>query len=112
MKTEQELRSALGRNVSIRRNSRGWTQEELAEKAGVSKNTISDIEKGDKFARAKTLVQLAIVFETEVYELLKPKDASPDNIVDAIAKYSGEVKEAIEDIGKSYLEKMQEQAGK
>jgi transcriptional regulator with XRE-family HTH domain len=105
MKTEQELRCTLGWNVSIRRNSRGWTQEELAEKAGVSKNTISDIEKGDKFARAKTLVQLAIVFETEVYELLKPKNVSPDNIVDAISKYSEDVKEVLDDIGKSYLKK-------
>ena len=105
MKTEQELRSTLGLNVNLRRNSRGWSQEKLAEKAGVSKNTISDIEKGDKFARAKTLVQLAIVFETEVYELLKPKDVSPDNIVDAISKYSEDVKEFLDDIGKSYLKK-------
>jgi transcriptional regulator with XRE-family HTH domain len=105
MKTEQELRAILGWNVSIRRISRNWTQEELAEKAGVSKNTISDIEKGDKFARPKTLVQLAIAFETEVYELLKPKDVSPDKIVDAIAKYSGEVREAVEDIERSYFGK-------
>jgi len=102
MKTEQELRSVLGWNVSIRRSSRGWTQEELAEKAGVTKNTISDIEKGDKFAHAKTLVQLAIVFETEVYELLKPKDASPDKIADAIARYSEEIKKAVENVEKSY----------
>jgi DNA-binding XRE family transcriptional regulator len=40
MKTEQELRNDLGWDVSIRRNSRGWTQEELAGKAGVTKNTI------------------------------------------------------------------------
>jgi XRE family transcriptional regulator, regulator of sulfur utilization len=104
MKTEQELKKTLGQNVSIRRNSRGWTQEKLAEKAGFSKNTISDIENGDKFARAKTLVQLAKVLETEVYELLKPDNISPDNTIDAIAKYSQEVREAVDKIQSVYLE--------
>jgi len=103
MKTEQELKKTLGQNVSIRRNSRGWTQEKLAEKAGVSKNTISDIESGDKFARAGTLIRLAKIFETEVYELLKPNDILPDNTADAIAKYSEEVKEAVDKIKFSYL---------
>jgi len=106
MKTEQELKNILGHNVCIRRNSRGWTQEKLAEKVGVSKNTISDIEKGDKFAHAKTLVQLAIAFETEVYELLKPKDVSPDKIVDVIARYSEEVRKAVDKIQSSYIERI------
>ena len=104
MKTEQELKKTLGQNVSVRRNSRGWTQEKLAEKAGVSKNTISDIESGDKFARAGTLIRLAKIFETEVYELLKPDNISPDKTADAIAIYSEEVREAVDKIQSAYLE--------
>ena len=103
MKTEQELKNTFGRNVSIRRNSRGWTQEKLAEKAGVSKNTISDIEKGEKFARAKTLVQLAKIFEIEVYDLLKPDNVLPDKTADAISKYSEKVKDAVDKIQSSYF---------
>ena len=106
MKTEQELRNTLGQNVRIRRCSRSWSQEKLAEKAGVSKNTITDIEKGDKFARAKTLVRLAKIFDTEVYELLKPKDTSPDKIADVIVKYSEEVRDAVNKIQSSYLGEM------
>jgi len=105
MKTEQELKNTLGLNVKNRREHKGLTQEKLAEKIGVSKNTISDIESGDKFARACTLVRLAKFFETEVYELLKPKYFSPDNTADAIALYSKEVKEAIEKVEKNYFSK-------
>ena len=103
MKTEQELKNIFGYHIKTRRKSRDWTQEVLAEKAGVSKNTISDIENGDKFARANTLIQLANVFETEVYELLKPADIPPDNTADAIAIYGEEVKEAVKNVGKSYM---------
>jgi transcriptional regulator with XRE-family HTH domain len=103
MKTEQELKKTLGLNVKNRREHKDLTQEELAEKIGVSKNTISDIESGDKFARACTLVRLAKIFETEVYELLKPKGISPDNTADAVAIYSKEVKEAIDKIEKSFF---------
>ena len=78
----------------------------MAEKTGVSKNTISDIENGDKFASANTLVQLAKVLETEVYELLKPKDIFPDKTADAIVRYSEEVKEAVDKIQSSYIGNM------
>ena len=106
MKTEQELKDILGRNVYKRRDRMGWNQETLAEKAGVSKNTISDIETGQKFARANTLVKLAEVLQTEVYELLKPENIMPDKSADILAKYGEEVKEAVEKIGNFYMEKM------
>ena len=106
MKTEQELKILFGKNVSTLRNRRGWSQEELAEKADVSRNTISDIEKGDKFARPKTLVSLALAFETDVYELLKPEGVLPDKPTDIFAEYSEEVRERVEEIGNSYMERM------
>jgi transcriptional regulator with XRE-family HTH domain len=103
--TEQELKKTLGENIKVRRDYRGWNQEELSVKAGVTKNTISDIETGQKFARAKTLVRLAKALDTQVYELMKPKNVPPDNAADAIALFSGEVREAVEKVGKSYLKK-------
>ena len=106
MKTEQELKNILGRNVYKLRDRMGWNQETLAEKVCVSKNTISDIETGQKFARAKTLVGLAEALQTEVYELLKPDNIMPDKSADVLTKYSEEVKEAVEKIGNLYIEKM------
>ena len=103
MKTEQDLKYIFGKNVKTRRESRAWSQEILAEKAGVSKNTISDIETGQKFVRAETLISLAKALETAVYELLKPDDVKPDNNADIIVKYGEEVKKAIDKIGKTYF---------
>jgi len=104
MKTTQDLMDIFGQNVKTRRERKGWTQEGLSVMAGVTKNTICDIEAGDKFARAKTLVKLAIAFETEVYELLKPDNILPDKNADIIAKYGEAVREAVEKVGNSYME--------
>jgi len=106
MKTEWELKATFGKNVSARRERRGWSQEKLAEKAGVSRNAISDIENGDKFARAKTLVNIARAFETEVYELLKPETVLPDKPEDILEEYREEVREKMEEIGNSFMEKL------
>jgi len=103
MKTEQALRDILGRNVRSRRESRDWSQEILAEKTGVSKNTISEIETGQKFARANTLVQLAIALDTQVYELFKPHDIQPDNNRDFILKYGQDIREAVDKLESQYL---------
>ena len=102
VKNEAELKRLFGYHIKIRRESRLWSQEDLAEKAKVSKNTISDIETGDKFVHAKTLVKLAIAFETEVYELFKPDYILPDKNTDIIAKYGEEVRDAVEKVGIFY----------
>jgi len=103
MKNGQELKDTLGQNIKTRRNRNGWSQEKLSDKADVSKNTISDIENGQKFARANTLVKLANALETEVYELVKPENILPDKNADIIAKYAEEVREAVDQIGNSYM---------
>ena len=106
MKTEQELKKVFGHNIFTLRDRRGWTQELLAEKAGVSKNSISDVENGQKFVRADTLVNLALALETDVYELFKTGDILPDKPIDIIEKYGEEVKEALVEIGNAYIKKM------
>jgi transcriptional regulator with XRE-family HTH domain len=103
MKPEQKLMAIFGMNVRTRREKMGLTQEELSEKVGVSKNTISDIEGGQKFAHAKTLVCLAKALETEVYELLKPANVKPDKAADIIAKYADEVRNFVGELEKTYI---------
>ncbi|MCL2834000.1 MAG: helix-turn-helix domain-containing protein [Treponema sp.] len=101
-KREHNLLYIFGKNVRTRRKFLKLSQEGLAEKAGVSKNTISDIETSQKFARADTLVKLAQVLETEPYELLKPDHIQPDSLKDVVRKISEEVKEAVDVIGNQY----------
>jgi len=106
MKTDRELKDIFGQNIKKRREYRGLSQERLAEQANVSKNTISDIESGQKFARAKTLVLLAAALETDVYELLKPDSILPDKVSDIFVRYNEDLKESMEKLGKKYMERM------
>ena len=106
MKTEQELKEFFGKTIKTLRDRRGWSQEKLAEKVGVSRNIIGKIETGKNFAHAKTLVNLALAFKTEIYELLKPEGVLPDKPTDIFAEYSEEVRERVAEIGNYYIERM------
>jgi transcriptional regulator with XRE-family HTH domain len=105
--TEQDLTNIFGRNIRFYRNINGWTQETLAEKIGVSKNTIWEIEMGRKFVRGARLVKFANLFNTSVYKLFVPNQISYDdsNTADILIKYSEEVKEAVENIRNTYFSK-------
>ena len=61
-----------GKKISDLRIRRGWTQEDLADKAGVTVRTIQRIETGATQARLYTLKALAEVLGTEVESLLHP----------------------------------------
>lgn len=56
----------LGLNIKKIRKAASLTQYELAEKIGVSRNYISDIERGAKMAGAKTLVKIADALDVDI----------------------------------------------
>lgn len=59
------------------RQGRGWTQEEFAEKSGISYKYYQAVEAGrKKDLRLSTLERLAKAYQMEVWQLLLP-DASP-----------------------------------
>jgi transcriptional regulator with XRE-family HTH domain len=78
---EQALRDILSLNVKKYRNRRAWSQFTLAAKIDMSTNFLADLEAGNTWVSALTLVKLAKAFEVEVYELLKPdlEGSSPIN---------------------------------
>jgi transcriptional regulator with XRE-family HTH domain len=78
---EQALRDILSLNVKKYRNRRAWSQFTLAAKIDMSTNFLADLEAGNTWVSALTLVKLAKAFEIEVYELLKPDldGSSPAN---------------------------------
>ncbi len=47
-KRRSDLRDHFGYAVKRRREERGWTQEELAERAGIHRTYLSDIERGGR----------------------------------------------------------------
>jgi transcriptional regulator with XRE-family HTH domain len=75
---EQAIRDILSGNIKKYRNRRAWSQFTLAAKIDMSTNFLADLEAGNTWVSALTLVKLAKAFEIEVYELLKP-DMEPSN---------------------------------
>jgi transcriptional regulator with XRE-family HTH domain len=65
------LRTRFGVKLRKVRLSRGWTQEQLAEKADVSLNFLNLIERGQRAPSFDNLERLAKVLRVPVYELFR-----------------------------------------
>lgn len=63
--------AAFGKKVAAMRQKRNMTQDQLADKAGLSIDTISSIERGKRWARLTTLHQLAKGLGVTTDELFK-----------------------------------------
>ncbi len=61
---------ALDRNIRIMRNSKGLTQDQVASKIGVARQTVSKWEQGVSVPDADMLIRLADVLGVSVSELL------------------------------------------
>ena len=60
----------LHENLRLKRRERGLSQEELASRLHVVRQTISKWEKGQSVPVAEQLIKLAVILETTVSELL------------------------------------------
>jgi transcriptional regulator with XRE-family HTH domain len=69
-KEAQHLK-AFGRKIADLRHKRGFTQEQLADKANLTLRTIASIEQGKRWARLSTLHKLAKALGVNTDELLK-----------------------------------------
>ena len=85
---------AIGQRVRDARLKKQMTQEELAEKVGISTSYASAIETGASKVALPTLIQLANTLDTTVETLLY--DVTPA----AVYKYDLEAKKILEDCSK------------
>lgn len=68
---EQKLLKIFGKRVAEVRKSRGVTQQELAERIGMSVVAIAYIETGKRWARLGTLDKIATSLKVDIKELFK-----------------------------------------
>jgi transcriptional regulator with XRE-family HTH domain len=68
-----DLRKRFGRLVMAHRKRAGYTQEQLAERAGVSIDTISKIEVGATGARFPMIEKIALALQVDPAELFSPE---------------------------------------
>lgn len=62
----------IGENIHGRRIHLGWTQEKLADQAGIAEYTIMRIARGESEGTVASLYALAAALQCEAWELLKP----------------------------------------
>ena len=67
----QEIYIRIGFNLMKQRRVKGWTQEQLAEKSGVSRSRISKMENGKENFNIESLFLIAQSLEIDFIELLK-----------------------------------------
>jgi len=69
-KASAELLLHLGVRIRSIRRTKKWTQETLAEKAGINDKEVSHIEAGSRNITIETLVKLSIALDIEPEQLV------------------------------------------
>jgi transcriptional regulator with XRE-family HTH domain len=76
MTRDEYAANMFGRNLCLARQRHGLSQERLAERTGLCRDTIYKIEVGQRSPRLDTLLVLADSLQIDVAELLKGLRAS------------------------------------
>ncbi|MDD5387762.1 MAG: helix-turn-helix transcriptional regulator [Gallionellaceae bacterium] len=63
--------SELGNRIRAERKGRGWTQEELAAKAGIDRSYIGGVERGERNLTFTVLCGICFALECDVATLTK-----------------------------------------
>ena len=75
-----DLPSRLGRSIKQLRHARGITQQELANKAGLHRTYVSDIERGSRNPSLTSLERVAaalVISLSEIFKHAEPPNAGP-----------------------------------
>ena len=83
---EANLRDLLSRNIKRYRRKKGWSQAILAEKMEISTNYLSSIETKRGWVSPFSLAKLANALEIEVFELFKPEETPPAELINTVNK--------------------------
>jgi y4mF family transcriptional regulator len=70
--------STVGDRIKKRRTELGWTQEQLAQKAGISKSFLSELENGKRSVSADNLLDIARVLNLSLDYLMTGEE--PDEM--------------------------------
>lgn len=102
----------FGKNIARLRKEYGFSQEELAEKIGLKKQSISNIERGVRYPTFETLEKLAQLFKATPTQLFgTPKEIAVSDtpiILDRIDEYNSKIQAILQipDIVETYGEEI------
>lgn len=70
------MRKLVGRNAARLRSDLGLTQEQLAERSGLSQQYLSGLERGKRNPTILTLYELAVALRVDPVDLLLPNQGN------------------------------------
>ena len=70
----------LAEKITLLRRQRGWSQEDLAERMGVSRQSVSKWESAQSIPDINRILELSRIFEVSTYYLLKKLQATQGNV--------------------------------
>lgn len=70
-KSRSDIRQQFGDAIRSRREELGMTQEDLADKAGIHRTYISDIERGSRNLSLINIERVAVALELRIFELFR-----------------------------------------
>jgi transcriptional regulator with XRE-family HTH domain len=65
-----EIRARLARNVRALREAQGWSQEDYADRAGIHRTYVSDIERAKRNPTITVVEKLAVPLQVSASDLL------------------------------------------
>ena len=103
------LLSEIGQEIAARRRQCDWTQEQLAQRAGCSTNTIIAVEKGKRNVTVRSLAMISAAFGVRLTDLFPSakEEAVPDTIVTALSAELCAVRAAIDTMQSIIFEREQ-----
>jgi transcriptional regulator with XRE-family HTH domain len=90
------LKRLLGQNIKRFRGNSGYSQEELAERAGISIPFLGAIERGDKWPSPSTLAEIARGLGVYPYNLKKQKKIVSQDIRRITAKLTRDITKLVD----------------
>ena len=88
---EEEIRKILSKNLKSYRNKLGFSQIDLAAKAGIATNFLNDIENGKKWISPTTLAKICTALEIEPYKLFLEIDFDTSSSNKLINQFCSEI---------------------
>jgi transcriptional regulator with XRE-family HTH domain len=86
-----EIRSILAKNLKFYRHKHGWSQAELAEKAKITPNFLSDIETCKKWPYPETLQNISDALHIDVFKLFVPNTPMEASATDILNQYTEDI---------------------
>ncbi|MEZ2334407.1 helix-turn-helix domain-containing protein [Mucilaginibacter sp. RCC_168] len=76
--TKKKSNKSVGKNIRTLRHQRGWSQEDIANRLGISIPAFSKIETGVTDINLSRLEQIANIFEITVAQILSVEEGEVD----------------------------------